>query len=418
MRDPSFHPNPKCFALVQRNNPECWHMDFHHQHTPLFFIIINNTKLLKVPKEFLKHLNEDLSSDAILIGTSGGQWQVTILKKGNEIYMQNGWPQFLTDNSVVLDEFLLFRYLGDKCFHVQIFGKNGCERPCLTETRQEEAATPSLVRTEKSRQRKTSSGSFLHGSKSCQEDLAFSNKCSLSNGCKTKKTRQKQAATPSLVRTNKSKQRKTCASSFRPHESKSCQEDMPFNNKDTLSNGCFREIRQEQTATPCLERAEKCKQQKTFAGSLHLHESKSYEEDLVFSNKGLLSKNFSKPRNSIKFESSEACKLAETFTSGKPHWKHLLRKSNVENPCILHIATEFARMYIPEAVTEIILWNPEGKFWEVTVNSQSKRYTQLTTGWGRFVRDNKLMRGDTCIFELEEGNEVSVHIFRTRCAKY
>ncbi|XP_020217080.1 B3 domain-containing protein Os01g0723500 isoform X3 [Cajanus cajan] len=365
MRDPSFHPNPKCFALVQRNNPECWHMDFHHQHTPLFFIIINNTKLLKVPKEFLKHLNEDLSSDAILIGTSGGQWQVTILKKGNEIYMQNGWPQFLTDNSVVLDEFLLFRYLGDKCFHVQIFGKNGCERPCLTETRQEEAATPSLVRTEKSRQRKTSSGSFLHGSKSCQED-------------------------------------------------------MPFNNKDTLSNGCFREIRQEQTATPCLERAEKCKQQKTFAGSLHLHESKSYEEDLVFSNKGLLSKNFSKPRNSIKFESSEACKLAETFTSGKPHWKHLLRKSNVENPCILvnHIATEFARMYIPEAVTEIILWNPEGKFWEVTVNSQSKRYTQLTTGWGRFVRDNKLMRGDTCIFELEEGNEVSVHIFRTRCAKY
>ncbi|KAL2328894.1 hypothetical protein Fmac_022321 [Flemingia macrophylla] len=354
MKDPSVHPN--CFALVQRNNPDSWHMDFHHQHNPVFFAIINNTNLLKVPEDFLKNLSEDFSGDAILVGTSGGQWQATILKKGNDTYMQNGWPQFLTDNSVILDEFLLFRYLGDNCFQVQIFGKNGCERPCLIETRQEEAATPSFVRTE-SRQRKTSFGSFLHGFKSCHEGTT-------SRGCKTKKARHKQAATPSLVRTNKIKQGKTCASSFR------------------------------------------------------LHEFKSSQEDLVFSHKASLSKNYPKPHNSIKIEISEARRLAESFTSGKPHWKHLLRKSNVENPCILHIATEFARMYIPEAVKSIILWNSEGKFWEVTVNSQSQRYTQLTTGWGRFVRDNKLMRGDTCIFELEERNEVSVHIFRTRSAPY
>ncbi|KAG4939130.1 hypothetical protein JHK86_045271 [Glycine max] len=92
--------------------------------------------LQKVQKEFLEHLNEDLSSNVVLIGPSGDQWQVTILKKGNNVYTKNGWSQFLKDNSVVLDEFLLFTYHEGNRFHqfnVQIFGGNGLERLCLKE---------------------------------------------------------------------------------------------------------------------------------------------------------------------------------------------------------------------------------------------------------------------------------------------
>ncbi|KAH1224647.1 putative B3 domain-containing protein [Glycine max] len=323
------------FSLHENN------MDYHQDNPAVFFTIINNTKLLKVPEEFLKHLNEDLSSNAVLIGPSGDKWQVTILKKGNNVYMNNGWSQFLKDNSVVLDEFLLFTYHGGNCFYVQIFCGNGLERLCLKETRQEQAVTPQFL------------------------DLTFSNKALISDGCEIKKTSQEQASTPSLVRiTNKSKQRKTSAGSFLHHESKSsCQEDLPF------------------------------------------------------SNKALLSKDFPKPLSSIKFETSEACKLAESFTSRNPHWKHLMTKCNVEDHCTLHIATQFACKYIPEVVKQIILWNSEGKFWEVEVTClryQNKRYTRFTTGWGKFVRDNKLMKGDTCIFELEDENHMSVHIFRTR----
>ena len=90
-------------------------------------------------------MNEDLSSNAVLIGPSGDKWQVTILKKGNNVYMNNGWSQFLKDNSVVLDEFLLFTYHGGNCFYVQIFGGNGLERLCLKETRQEQAVTPQFL---------------------------------------------------------------------------------------------------------------------------------------------------------------------------------------------------------------------------------------------------------------------------------
>ncbi|TKY67492.1 hypothetical protein E2542_SST10386 [Spatholobus suberectus] len=305
MRDFSVHPNA---LILQGNNRERWQMD-HHQDNPFFFVIIKNTKQLKVPKKFLKYLNEGLSSNAILIGPSGDQWQVTILKKGNGMYLQNGWPQFLTSNSVILDEFLLFTYHVGNCFHVQIFGKNGCERLFLKETRQEQAATPSLARTKKSTQRKTSAGSFLHESKSCQKDLPFINKGTLSNGCEIKKTRLEQAATPSLERTKRSRQTKTSASSSHLHKSKTCQEDLPFSNKGSLSNECERlclkKPKQEQAATPSVVR-----KNKNSAGSSHLHESKSCQEDLPFSNKVSLSKEFPKPQISVKVESSEACKLA------------------------------------------------------------------------------------------------------------
>ncbi|KAG4979582.1 hypothetical protein JHK82_032836 [Glycine max] len=291
------------FSLHENN------MDYHQDNLAVFFTIIKNTKLLKVPEEFLKHLNEDLWSNEVLIGPSGDKWLVTIWKKGNDVYMKNGWSLFLKDNSVVLDEFFLFTYHGGNCFHVQIFGGNGLERLCLEETRQEQAAIPQFF------------------------DLPFSNNASLFDGYEIKKTRQEQASIPSLARTkNKSKQRKTSA------------------------------------------------------GSLHHHESKSCQEDLPFCNKALLSKDFPKPMSSIKIESSEACKLVESFTSRDPHWKHLMTKCNVEDHCTLHIATEFACKYILEAVKQIILRNSEGKFWEVEVaclRYQNKRYTQIYDRMGK-----------------------------------
>lgn len=121
----------------------------------------------------MKHLNEDFQN-AVLIGPSGDNWQVTILKKGNNIYMHNGWPQFLTDNSVMIDDFLLFTYHGGNCFHVQIFGKNGLERLCFKQTRQDQVLIPSLVRTKKNTHRRTSSSPFLHQAKPCKKGNTFS----------------------------------------------------------------------------------------------------------------------------------------------------------------------------------------------------------------------------------------------------
>ncbi|WVY89880.1 hypothetical protein V8G54_035394 [Vigna mungo] len=134
--------------------------------------------LQKVPKEFLKKLNEDLSSNAILSSSSSGdKWQVSVLKKGSQVYMQNGWPKFVTDNSIVHHDVLLFTYHGENCFHVQIFDKNGVEMLCLKETTQDK--------------------------KGLGTNMPCGNKGFIFTSNETMKTGQKQTATPSLAKKHK-----------------------------------------------------------------------------------------------------------------------------------------------------------------------------------------------------------------------
>ncbi|CAL0329198.1 unnamed protein product [Lupinus luteus] len=86
-----------------------------------------NTHQMMIPPDFMKHCDEDFSTNVILIGPSGEPCRVTIFEKDG-IYMQDGWPRFLRNNLVKENELLLFTYEGDNCFRVQIFGLNGCER--------------------------------------------------------------------------------------------------------------------------------------------------------------------------------------------------------------------------------------------------------------------------------------------------
>lgn len=96
--------------------------------------------LQKVPPEIVTDLGEELWKNTfmILVGSSGEKWEVSILKKGNDIYLQIGWQKFLIDNKVMLEELLVFTYDGENKFQGQIFGKNGLERPCFKNVPEQE----------------------------------------------------------------------------------------------------------------------------------------------------------------------------------------------------------------------------------------------------------------------------------------
>jgi len=94
----------------------------------------------KVPPEIVMDLGEELWKNTFLVGSSGEKWEVSILKKGNDIYLQTGWQKFLKDNTVMLEELLVFTYNGENKFQVQIFGKNGLERPCFKNVQEQEEA--------------------------------------------------------------------------------------------------------------------------------------------------------------------------------------------------------------------------------------------------------------------------------------
>ncbi|KAK7257898.1 hypothetical protein RIF29_32211 [Crotalaria pallida] len=128
-----------------------------------------NLQHMIIPPEFVEYLDKEyFSRHLILTSPSGNQWQVTVLKKEDDIYMQNGWPKFLRDNMVEPHQLLLFTYDGENRFHVQIFGINGCEKLNTKKAGQIEAASTSQI---------TTAASFyqIFSPKFCSERLPIPN---------------------------------------------------------------------------------------------------------------------------------------------------------------------------------------------------------------------------------------------------
>lgn len=81
----------------------------------------------KIPVLFSKQISKDLSDRATLKTPSCRSWSVKLIQTPNGLSITNGWHEFLKDNSLGHNEFLLFTYDGNMCFSVQIFDMSGCE---------------------------------------------------------------------------------------------------------------------------------------------------------------------------------------------------------------------------------------------------------------------------------------------------
>ncbi|XP_019056040.1 PREDICTED: B3 domain-containing protein Os01g0723500-like [Nelumbo nucifera] len=101
---------------------------------------------------------------------------------------------------------------------------------------------------------------------------------------------------------------------------------------------------------------------------------------------------------------------AYAFHSHKPYFVAEIKASNVGMPCCFHIKRSFAK-YLPKHQEQIVLRVPEGGRWEVNYY-YTERNKGLYGGWSAFSRDNNLIEGDYCVFELVNELEMMVYIFR------
>nr|XP_011461740.1 PREDICTED: B3 domain-containing protein Os01g0723500-like [Fragaria vesca subsp. vesca] len=116
------------------------------ENGPTFFKIIKpgfNTKHLRIPPAFRKHVSHELTTRAILKleKSSESSWTVIVSKTGRDIYLKDGWQEFLRDNSLGDSEFLVFRYDKHMHFTINIFDKNCVERVNIANLRTSEAST-------------------------------------------------------------------------------------------------------------------------------------------------------------------------------------------------------------------------------------------------------------------------------------
>ncbi|KAM0948788.1 putative transcription factor B3-Domain family [Dioscorea sansibarensis] len=81
-----------------------------------------------LPSGFLKHMEGEHGQTLSLIGPSGNQWDVNLMKRGHTMELEKGWGEFVVDHSLTTGDFLVFRYDNDSHFTVLIFDQNSCEK--------------------------------------------------------------------------------------------------------------------------------------------------------------------------------------------------------------------------------------------------------------------------------------------------
>ncbi|KAE9466911.1 hypothetical protein C3L33_01184, partial [Rhododendron williamsianum] len=83
---------------------------------------------LGIPRDFVKHFTGDLRYKSTITTPEKRSWHVELKEVDEHLYFQEGWQQFVHDNSLVFGDFLIFYYGGNAQFYTKIYGKNGCRK--------------------------------------------------------------------------------------------------------------------------------------------------------------------------------------------------------------------------------------------------------------------------------------------------
>ncbi|KAJ8530123.1 hypothetical protein K7X08_036958 [Anisodus acutangulus] len=92
-------------------------------------------------------------------------------------------------------------------------------------------------------------------------------------------------------------------------------------------------------------------------------------------------------------------KAEDLLTPNIPQFVKCLEGYNVNKSCFLNIPADFVREYMPKTSELIELQDSNGNKWNVRC-IRRKSHMFLSKGWLEFVRDNSLVVGDACVFEL------------------
>ncbi|KAI3907625.1 hypothetical protein MKW98_016269 [Papaver atlanticum] len=98
--------------------------------TTFFKIMLGDrfSTLLFIPPVYARSIATLDNQVIILEDAKGEQWKVKLAKVDGSLAISKGWNDFVIDHSIKLGDFLVFSYLADTFFQVQIFESTGCEK--------------------------------------------------------------------------------------------------------------------------------------------------------------------------------------------------------------------------------------------------------------------------------------------------
>ncbi|XP_047152756.1 B3 domain-containing protein REM16 [Vigna umbellata] len=115
------------------NGCRSWEEDIYWSHFQFLhfvqFLRTGYDQHLALPKTFSDNLKKKPPANVTLKGPSGVAWNVGIITSGDTLYFARGWEQFVKDQCLKENDFLVFKYNGESQFDVLVFdGGSLCEK--------------------------------------------------------------------------------------------------------------------------------------------------------------------------------------------------------------------------------------------------------------------------------------------------
>ncbi|XP_024166634.1 B3 domain-containing protein Os01g0723500 isoform X1 [Rosa chinensis] len=361
---------------------------------PSFFKVIlpgYSTEHLRFPPRFLrKHIVNKLSKRATLKLKRSPEWswKVEVRKSGGDVYLKDGWQEFLRDACLGDKEFLVFIYNGKMRFSIKVYDKNGCERMDFPDinTHQHTTSSRSTKRPVR-RPRKSSTGNSADKLKEVKEEEVDCNnttdKCASKStetlrGRPTKTTEEytKRRLGRPTKPTSKSTKRPPVRATKKTTESTKRPPVTPA--KTTFESTKRPRGRPRKYPVTCKDSAAG----KHIPNSEFdvLREVKEEEEDYQESGELFKSK--------LQYFTCKINRLSQVYMP-KPFYGENLSSGNYE---------------------VIYLKNSEGTKWYKVKLSRYHNTVFMTKGWGAFAVANQVKVGSLCQFQFLKENRIVVHI--------
>ncbi|KAJ6900199.1 B3 domain-containing transcription factor VRN1-like [Populus alba x Populus x berolinensis] len=316
-------------------------------------------KKLRIPREFVEKFGEGLSDIAKVAVPNGDEWQVGITKEHNNIWLDEGWQEFVEHHSIGSGYLVVFRYRGDSNFSVLIFDMTACE-------------------IQYRRVRPTGG-----------EGINDAEKCSFYDEDEMKDEGSVESLDTHYCRALKSR-----IFNLNAREGGSSKGHGP-SSETTVKKEYLEMTDVDDTSESRRGKPSKKRRMSGPHGETKANKSKSKsklgENELLPECEAIefVPRGFAKASE----KSKRAIHAARMFEPKSPSFMVMLRRYNFYNR-FLYVPLEFAQRHMSNAPRCIKLQVSDGREWPIQINRNQRRYLSISKGWNEFSQENNLKEGD------------------------
>ncbi|XP_048139410.1 B3 domain-containing transcription factor VRN1-like isoform X4 [Rhodamnia argentea] len=342
-----------------------WNETFGQQHRVVVELGDTFWRVMKIPIRFARRFGNNFSNVVCLNMPSGDVWKMKLRRQKDDFWLQDGWSDFVKHYSIEDGYFLVFRYEGNCVFHVVV-----CD------TSASEITYPMVC--------KANCGKFKLGDERLlsqdveeTEDMVIEISDDDSQSCRCKR---RESPSSTKVRSPKKKKKKNSLADDDDSLYEPSMETSSYNGCPEWTNSSYNE-------GPQVKKDEH--------GDGHISDGNNCPKSVPC---------LSNRRFRVE-EEVEVLSRAASFETTNPFFIVLMQPSYVQCPYALNIPAAFFMTHISKTSGNgfMKLHGSSGRVWIARYHLgmyNAKPKVRAQGGWKTFVLDNKLQKGDACVFEL------------------